>query len=1023
MGLSFTGLYHEIGAHISQILPLLSALPRDHPLRPICAYVSGIQLFVRYWQSDQKNELDKSILRFTESLLFSPLLWLARGPIILDALYFLALSLTERSRVSKEPEGAIYAAKYLRYLRDPAHTPLMTQRLVTALLAKTLELQIQLKARDVVQTLEELTTLTLELITSDPSSDGTTRAIQCFARAVGHTALELSSLSLDLLNEIIECLRLVRVHKPEVQNVHFYLVLCLLQRYCHTLNDELDEAVLIIDEMITSSLPGDKSLALCQQLVPALAMLRSELMSSHPEVSEEAIYRSRAFLASSSAEDPLYPMWSHVLENAANDRFEHFGPIDGLEVPSSNDRLLPWTLPTQKIRPLKELLARILTNSITDIEEAIKLGRSILASSDPRDLASSQEFANVLFGAFKRTQNINYLNESIDTLRQLLARRLPKSQRLQVIDRLWSSLLDRSKISPNGQCVQDWQEMLEISPQFLDDGSRSRSLSDQFRVAFIWALLAQYFEHPSIPTAYETALSLMQDITLFSPTLHLQHDTLTNLPAFYYEMPLAYSSYQVERCQLEQAIETLERGRALLWSEMRHLRTPIDQLLDVHPELGHKFAALNRDLEELTKSIAPSHKLNMDDVVADDFRAGDQFGRLLLRQRGLLKERDRLISEIRGLPGFDRFLTFPLFDTLRSAASSCPVIIINHSEWRSDILILLHNTSPSLITTPDDFYDRANDLKDKLLDSRVKDGLDSTKYDQTLASVLTELYELVGKPIIDRLRQLQVSDQSRGWWCPTSVFCSLPLHAMGPIPSDDGERRYFLDLYICSYTPSLSALIQSRNRDSGSRSSDRPSILLVSQPDPFLPTVGGEIEVVQALNSDASAEVTSLTSGAATPAAVLKGFQTHKFVHFACHGKLVVGKPFEGGFELHEKKRLTLLEIVRAKLPTAEFAFLSACHTAEVTEGSITDEGLHLAAAVQYSGFRSVVGTMWAMADVDGRDMADNFYKALFKNSRRDRGVPYHERSAKALQFAVKKLRKKRRITLERWVNFVHYGA
>ena len=91
-----------------------------------------------------------------------------------------------------------------------------------------------------------------------------------------------------------------------------------------------------------------------------------------------------------------------------------------------------------------------------------------------------------------------------------------------------------------------------------------------------------------------------------------------------------------------------------------------------------------------------------------------------------------------------------------------------------------------------------------------------------------------------------------------------------------------------------------------------------------------------------------------------------------------------------------------------------------MTEGSAIEEGLHLAAAVQYCGFRSVVGTMWAMVDEDGRDLAKNFYKALFENSR---GTPYHERSAKALRFAVKKLRRKRRISLERWVNFVHYGA
>ena len=360
-----------------------------------------------------------------------------------------------------------------------------------------------------------------------------------------------------------------------------------------------------------------------------------------------------------------------------------------------------------------------------------------------------------------------------------------------------------------------------------------------------------------------------------------------------------------------------------------------------------------------------------------------------------------------------------MFDTLLSVASSGPVIIINHSDPRSHILILLQNAPPSLISTPDDFYDRASALKDKLLTTRAKHGLDSSKYDKALAYVLTGLYGLVGKPVIDRLCQLRVPDQSRFWWCPTSVFCSLPLHAMGPIPSDDGVLRYFLDLYICSYTSSLSALIQSRNRDSGSRSLDRPSVLLVAQTDPSLPTVGGEIQVVQALDT----EVTSLISGAATPTAVLDSFQHHRFVHFACHGTLEANKPFEAGFELHGEERLTLLKIVRADLPTAEFAFLSACHTAEVTEGSIIDEGLHLAAAVQYSGFRSVVGTMWAMVDEDGRDLAENFYKALFSDSKREQGTPYHERSAKALRFAVKKLRKKRRISHERWVNFVHYGA
>ena len=90
---------------------------------------------------------------------------------------------------------------------------------------------------------------------------------------------------------------------------------------------------------------------------------------------------------------------------------------------------------------------------------------------------------------------------------------------------------------------------------------------------------------------------------------------------------------------------------------------------------------------------------------------------------------------------------------------------------------------------------------------------------------------------------------------------------------------------------------------------------------------------------------------------------------------------------------------------------------------SIMDEGLLLAAAVQHCGFRSVVGTMWAMMDEDGRDLAKHFYKALLSNSRREQGVLYYERSAKALHVAIKKLRRRRGVTLERWVNFVHHGA
>jgi CHAT domain-containing protein len=991
--------------------------------------------------SSQREDLEKAILHLTESILFSSYLRPEHGPILLRSLFFLAFALLKRSTVSDQPEDAICSAKFLRNIRDQPHQAFgLPRHRVTKLLVDALAFQVQPKAGNAVQIIREMAVLCCELLTSDIDI---TRPIFLIYDVVRK---QIRPWEQDQpLGQLIECLRVVRKHKPHLREARFALAFCLGIRYCMTfVNDDYEEATSAFDGILTSSSPvasQDKIIARTQCILTGLAFIRSETHQT-PEYSEEAIYRARPFLSSPVDDHPLFnSLVDASFEETAKRRFHYFGSIEGLEAPSERSwasRIVDasgdyggddsdFGRVYSKVALLEELFSCIRNNDTTDIERVTEDGRATLTSSDPDSPFAFYLlalFGLILLEAFKRTDEIKYLNESISSFGQVLEYPFAKHLRLGVLYRLTQSVLTRCACF-RGRRMQDVDEGTKLLSQCIND--EHASSPDRFQLACFWASFARNFRHPSTSTAYENAILLMQKVLPFAPTLQLQHTTLANTPDHFqvHCMSLDYASYHVDECQLEKAIETLEGGRALLWSEMRHLRIPVDQLLAADPDLGHKFAAVNRDLEALTKSISPSHKLSLDDGgEADDLRAVDRFGRLLLKQRNLLKERDNLVSRIQALPGFDRFLTSPSFDTLRSAASRGPVIIINHSRWRSDILILLHDSPPSLISTPANFYRRASQLKSKLLASRAKYGLDSRHYDKTLGFVLAKLYKMIGRPVIARLRQLNVPEQSRIWWCPTSVFCSLPLHAMGPIPSDDGERRYFLDLYICSYTPTLSALIQSRHRMPGSRSSERPSLLLVAQTDSSLPTVTGEIQVVQGLRGSTNTEVTSLISKAATPAAVIDGFRRHQFVHFACHGTLESGKPFEAGFELFGDKRLTLLEIVRAHLPAAEFAFLSACHTAEVTEGSIVDEVLHLAAAVQYCGFRSVVGTMWAMADQDGRDLAENFYKAMFSTtSKREKGMPYHERSAKALRFAVKKLRKKKRITLERWVNFVHYGA
>jgi hypothetical protein len=201
------------------------------------------------------------------------------------------------------------------------------------------------------------------------------------------------------------------------------------------MNDGLDEAESILEEVIASGPPGDEFVGLCQNFMACLAVMRLAV-NGDPENSEEAIYRARAVLASSSVKEATSSAWSCVLENAANHRFQNFGPIGGLEPSSSGCYLLP----VAEAPPPFELLEGIRNYDITDIDGAIEKGRSIVASSNPNDLYAPILFGEILFEAFERTNKIEYLIESIITFHQLLARPLPKTLRLFLNTRLYLSL-------------------------------------------------------------------------------------------------------------------------------------------------------------------------------------------------------------------------------------------------------------------------------------------------------------------------------------------------------------------------------------------------------------------------------------------------------------------------------------------------------------------------------------------------------------------------------------------------------
>ena len=99
----------------------------------------------------------------------------------------------------------------------------------------------------------------------------------------------------------------------------------------------------------------------------------------------------------------------------------------------------------------------------------------------------------------------------------------------------------------------------------------------------------------------------------------------------------------------------------------------------------------------------------------------------------------------------------------------------------------------------------------------------------------------------------------------------------------------------------------------------------------------------------------------ATIANVLSHLSDSSVVHFACHGQQNPSQPIESSF-IMEDGELKMSQIVAQPMPNAALAFLSACETATGDE-NVPDEVMHLTASMLFSGFRSVVGTMWYADD------------------------------------------------------------
>lgn len=713
---------------------------------------------------------------------------------------------------------------------------------------------------------------------------------------------------------------------------------------------------------------------------------------------DEVVSLHRAALALCPIGHPHRMMSLNSLSISLGNRFSHGGdPSDLDETIELHRDALVLCPPDNPYRPgfLYNLANRLVDkfqqrNVLSDLDEAIEKHRAALALcplGHPDRYASLKNLANSLRVRYEQHKILSDVDEEIELHRGALALCPPGHfDRSMALESLALSLQYRFKWQ--GQS-SDMDEAFSFYAQ-LSQQSHLVSRLD-ICAAKSWIASAEQANHHSVLDAYQTALKFVdKHVAVLAPSSN-HFDVVKKVVS---SIAMDAFSCCVRHGALTHAVELVEQGRAVLWTQLARLRTPLD-------DLSASSATGNTLAEEFKKVSSSLRKM---------FDAKEESPRI----RQLTAQWDDVVSRIRQLPDFSRFLLPPLFSDLQKAAEHGPVIIVNGSKYSCDVLIVMRDRDPTHIPL-DITLAEVSELSAEFQSLTRRVGSSDHQLEtHKMVGMLRKLWACVVSPVVQALRGL-IDPGSRIWWCPTADFTLLPLHAAGPYE----KRRHNLShFYVSSYTSTLAALIRARHHVSQDTSIQQFVAIGQGNPDggKELRHVATELNLVEERVAPFMS-FTSLSGVDATVQGASDALSRAQWLHLACHGVPNRNQPFASSFAMRDGP-FTIMDIIRSRMQNPEFAFLSACHTT-VGDESSPDEAIHLAAAMQFSGFCSVVGSMWSVDDEVVREVVRAFYDALVEEGgvgRLDCG-----RAAVALHVGMKTLRKK--IPLEQQIVFVHIGV
>ena len=445
-------------------------------------------------------------------------------------------------------------------------------------------------------------------------------------------------------------------------------------------------------------------------------------------------------------------------------RFEHFGQLNDLEDAISRLRqavdLTPDGNP-DKPRYLNNLGNSLVTRferlgQLDDLEDGILREREAVdRTPDGHPVKPSRLYnlGNSFLTRFLRLGQLNDLEDAISRLRQAVDL-TPDGHpnKPTILNGLGNCFLTRFERLGH---LSDMERAISLFFRAASDLLGPATI--RFRASQNWITCARTIRHRSLLHAYSVSINILPQLAWNGLSFSARYTELARGADVVREAAAA----ALESGLPETAVEWLEQARSIVWGDLFRLRSSYEDLSFSHPDRAHRLRELSAALER----ASATHEKSLSALSEPTSSATRSSQQEADRHRALAIERDKLLQDIRKLPGFERFLLQKDFSQLRASAHSGPVVILNAAESRCDALVVLPNVDHVIhVPLPNFPFQRfpriQSILKGLLRDPRIicldeRDGGPDPEYrksvDDGWNTLLSPLWKCVVKPVLDDL--------------------------------------------------------------------------------------------------------------------------------------------------------------------------------------------------------------------------------------------------------------------------------